>query len=93
MLVYVYKSPKKADTFLYVLKKNDFSDVPQALRTTFGTPVFVMVIPLNKRPKLAQVDKQTLLDELNQKGFYLQLPPPPEDLLKAHKASQTTEPE
>lgn len=93
MLVYVYKSSKKADTFLYVLKKNDFSDVPQALRTTFGTPTFIMVIPLNKRPKLGSVDKQTLIDELNQKGFYLQLPPPPEDLLKVHKANQRNESE
>lgn len=52
-----------------------------------------MVIPLNKRPKLGSVDKQTLIDELNQKGFYLQLPPPPENLLKVHKASQRNESE
>ncbi|GAB5379763.1 MAG: YcgL domain-containing protein [Aliiglaciecola sp.] len=85
MLVYVYKSPKKLDTYLYVKGKGDFSPVPKALLDTFGVPKFVMTLPLTKREKLGVVDKQKLIDELELKGFYLQLPPPPEDLLKQHR--------
>ncbi|MFA3789868.1 YcgL domain-containing protein [Aliiglaciecola sp. SL4] len=88
MLVYVYKSSKKQQTYLYVLQKDNFEDVPKPLMQTFGTPTFVMILALQKRQKLAQVDIDKLTTELNSNGFYLQLPPPDEDLLKAHKQSQ-----
>ena len=88
MLCAVYKSSKKDETYLYVTKKDDFSKVPEPLLKTFGAPIFVMLLPLVKVEKLAQVDKQKLVSELDDKGFYLQLPPPRESLLKAHLAEQ-----
>ncbi|MBU2880072.1 YcgL domain-containing protein [Aliiglaciecola lipolytica] len=88
MLVYVYKSNKKQQTYLYVLKRDNFDDVPEQLMATFGKPTFVMILALQKRQKLAQVDIHKLTNELNLNGFYLQLPPPNEDLLKAHKQTQ-----
>ncbi|GAC13571.1 YcgL domain-containing protein [Aliiglaciecola lipolytica] len=88
MLVYVYKSSKKQQTYLYILKKDNFEDVPKQLMDTFGPPAFVMILALKKHERLAQVDIKKLTDELNKNGFYLQLPPPNEDLLKAHKQSQ-----
>ncbi len=84
MLVAVYKSSKKAETYLYVPKRDDFSSVPKALMDTFGNAIFVMLFPLQKRNKLAQVDIEKLKSELNEKGFYLQIPPPQENLLKTH---------
>lgn len=88
MLVAVYRSAKKADTYLYIAKRDDFSPVPEPLMDSFGKPQFVMLLPLQKREKLAQVDIEKLKSELNEKGFYLQLPPPHEDLLKAHREQQ-----
>ena len=88
MLVSVYKSPKKNQTFLYLAKKDDFSTVPQVLMDMFGLPKLVMTIPLSKREKLATVDRHKLQTELQQKGFYLQLPPPEENLLKQHLEDQ-----
>ena len=85
MLVAVYKSSKKADTYLYIPKRDDFSTVPDALMKTFGTPLFVMLIPLEKKQSLASVDIEKLKAQLRDPGFYLQVPPPPEDLLKAHR--------
>ena len=35
MLTAVYKSKKKADTYLFVEKREDFSRVPDALLATF----------------------------------------------------------
>jgi hypothetical protein len=92
MLVYVYKSLKKLDTYLYVPKKADFTALPEALFKTFGPPKFVMILALDKREKLAIVDKQKLREQLAQKGFYLQIPPPTQNLLKQHLADNEAAP-
>ncbi|MCV2885100.1 YcgL domain-containing protein [Aestuariibacter sp. AA17] len=91
MLYAVYKSSRKDETYLYLAKKDDFSSVPEPLLATFGKPIFVMLLPLMKVDKLAQVDKQKLIDEVQEKGFYLQIPPPKENLLKAHLSAQNSE--
>jgi uncharacterized protein YcgL (UPF0745 family) len=41
-------------------------------------------MPLKKDRELARVDIHKLRTELKTKGFYLQLPPPTENLLKIH---------
>lgn len=89
LLCAVYKSSKKDETYLYLPKKDDFAQVPKALLDTFGTPVFVMMLPLNKREKLARVDVSKLHNEFHQHGYYLQIPPPKENLLKAHLQATT----
>jgi uncharacterized protein YcgL (UPF0745 family) len=89
LLCAVYKSTKKADTYLYVPGRDDFSRVPEPLMKMFGTPHFIMIMPIKKDRALGQVDIQTLRDELTKNGFYLQLPPPEENLLKQHLATQT----
>jgi len=88
MLCAVYKSLKKDSTYLYVLRRDDFSAVPEALLTTFGTPVLVTLINLAKREHLALADIDKVKQQLTEQGFYLQLPPPAEDLLAQHKALQ-----
>ena len=88
MLCAIYKSSKKQDTYLYIPGRDDFSKVPEALLKTFGTPVFMMIMPLKKDRKLGQVDIHKLRTELKTKGFYLQLPPPTENLLKTHLQQQ-----
>jgi uncharacterized protein len=88
MLCAVYKSLKKDGTYLYVKQRDDFSSVPQALLTSFGAPVLVSIINLTKRQHLALADITKVQQQLQQQGFYLQLPPPVEDLLAQHKALQ-----
>ncbi|WP_299071674.1 YcgL domain-containing protein [uncultured Paraglaciecola sp.] len=92
MLCAVYKSSKKQETYLYVPGRDDFSKVPEALLKTFGTPQFLMIMPLKNDRELAQVDIETLRYDLKIKGFYLQLPPPTENLLKKHLQQQNYEP-
>jgi len=86
MLCVIYKSSKKEQTYLFVEKRDDFSRVPSALMTTFGTPVLVTLINLATKDKLAMADLSKVKQSLTQDGYYLQLPPPQEDLLKEHKA-------
>ena len=84
MLCSIYKSSKKEGTYLYLPKKDDFSQVPDTLMQMFGKPVFVMMIKMDGR-QLAQVDIEKVKASMNEEGFFLQLPPPPENLLEQHK--------
>jgi len=85
MLCAIYKSLKKQQTFLFVLKRDDFSSVPEALMSTFGTPQLVTLINLATKDKLAMADIDKVKSNLSGQGYYLQLPPPPENLLDQHK--------
>ena len=85
MLCVIYKSPKKAQTYLFVKSRDDFSSVPEALMKMFGTPTLVTLTNLATKTKLAFADLDKVKTDLNDQGYYLQLPPPPENLLKQHK--------
>ncbi|WP_166840902.1 YcgL domain-containing protein [Rheinheimera pleomorphica] len=87
MLCAVYKSLKKDSTYLYVQRRDDFSAVPDVLLKTFGTPVLVTLLNLAKREHLALADIDKVRQQLSEQGYYLQLPPPEDNLLAQHKAS------
>jgi len=86
MLCAVYRSPKKEQTYLFIKQRDDFSDVPAPLMSTFGTPQLVTMVNLATKEKLAMADIEKVKANLNEQGYYLQLPPPKEDLLAEHKA-------
>lgn len=86
MLCAIYRSNKKELTYLFVNKRDDFSSVPEALLQTFGTPQLVTIVNLATKDKLAMADIKKVKSNLIEAGFYLQLPPPPENLLKEHRA-------
>jgi len=86
MLCTIYKSSKKAQTYLFVNNRDDFSAVPEALMSIFGTPMLVTVLNLASKSKLAMADLNTVIENLNGQGYYLQLPPQQENLLDQHKA-------
>ncbi|WP_417883362.1 YcgL domain-containing protein [Vibrio rumoiensis] len=88
MLCSVYKSAKKEGMYLYIPKKDDFSDVPSTLREMFGKPTFVMVMKMEGR-KLASVDIEKVKQSLKDDGYFLQLPPPPVNLLDEYKARKS----
>lgn len=72
---YIYKSLRKPETYLFVLKENDFSRVPQALLQALGNVEQVMDIELMPERKLARGNAREIMEALKQDGFYLQLPP------------------
>ena len=87
MFCAIYRSPLRDQTYLYIEKKDDFSRVPAELLKGFGKPVLAMVISLEKREKLGSADIVKVRQELQDKGYYLQVPPPIENLLKMHLAA------
>jgi len=86
MLCAVYKSSKKANTYIFVKTRDEFDDVPKALMSTFGSPILVTLFNLATKDKLGFADLDKVKSNLVEQGYYLQLPPPAEDLLKEHKA-------
>ncbi|MDA6077918.1 YcgL domain-containing protein [Edwardsiella anguillarum] len=88
MLCVIYRSAKRDQTYLYVEKKDDFSRVPPDLVKRFGLPQLAMVLNLATRTRLAGADLATVKAALAEQGYYLQPPPPPENLLKGHLHAQ-----
>ncbi len=86
MLCSVYKSSKKAQTYLFINKRDDFSAVPETLMKMFGKPVLVTVINLATKVKLGFADLDKVKANLIEQGYYLQLTPKEDDLLKEHLA-------
>jgi uncharacterized protein YcgL (UPF0745 family) len=86
MLCAVYKSIRKSQTYLFIAKRDDFEPVPDALLTQFGPPTLVSLLNIKADSKLAMTDANTVIQSIQKDGFYLQLPPPPVDYLKQHKA-------
>ena len=84
MLCVIYRSSKRDQTYLYVEKKDDFSRVPEDLMKSFGPPQLAMVLSLEGREKLASADIEKVKEALKEEGFYLQVPPPLENLLNQH---------
>ena len=85
MLCAVYKSSRKADTYLFVKKRDFFDDVPAPLMEMFGLPKLVMVFPIAKRDALGMADIEKVRAAMAENGFYLQIPPPQINLLTEHK--------
>ena len=46
MLAHVYKSLKKADTYVYLAARDDFARLPEPLRTQLGALAFVLEVDL-----------------------------------------------
>ncbi len=75
MLVSVYRSSLKDQMYLYIPKRDDFSEVPEELLKVFGKPEFSLQLNLAKRNKLARVNIDEVKQSLIEQGYFLQLPP------------------
>ena len=80
----IYKSSKKDEMYLYVARSSQTSEdenqdplevVPEMIRQAFGRATFVMNLELNQSRKLARVNVLHVIDSLQSKGFFLQMPP------------------
>jgi len=80
LLCNIYKSRRKEETYLYVSMKDDLAKVPEVLLETFGLPELVTKLIITEERKLARAEASKVLASIEEKGFYLQLPPPKEEL-------------
>lgn len=80
----IFKSSKKDEMYIYVVRPDFpnevaveqlFEQVPESILQAFGKPKFVMHLELTQERKLARVNTLHVLDSLQTKGFFIQMPP------------------
>ncbi|SHF05863.1 hypothetical protein SAMN02745148_01738 [Modicisalibacter ilicicola DSM 19980] len=81
LLCEIFKSSCKDEMYLYVDKAKGVTEVPELLLERFGRPVPVLTMLLTEDKKLARADAVQIMAAIDEKGFYLQLPPAKEAYL------------
>ncbi|RAU19806.1 YcgL domain-containing protein [Nitrincola tibetensis] len=77
----IYRSSRKDEMYLYVDKRDGLKKVPEVLLDKFGKAQHVMDMPMTEKRELARVNVKDVLSSIQEKGFFLQMPPPKEDYL------------
>ena len=75
MLAHVYKSLKRADTYVYLAARDDFARLPEPLRSQLGELRFVLEVALSPERRLARENPAEVMENLAARGFHLQFPP------------------
>lgn len=82
----IYRSAKVAEMYLYVDLRDGLAKVPESLLAQFGPPQLVTKLALSPERKLARADVNKVIESIDEKGFYLQMPPPREEyVLDLHR--------
>lgn len=76
MRCYVYKSQRRAETYLFLAQRDDFARVPDSVRLPLGDLVFAFDFDLTPGRKLARGDGDAVRANLAANGFHVQFPPP-----------------
>lgn len=79
-LVEIFRSSRKEEMYLYVDKQEGIDDLPETLLKQCGELQSVMTLLLQPSRKLARVDAAEVLAAIAEQGFFLQMPPTPEQL-------------
>ena len=85
LLCEVFRSPRKAEMYLYVERAAGLDKVPEPLLAEFGAPESVMTLMLSAERKLARADVAEVLASIEAQGYYLQLPPSAGELLSRER--------
>ncbi|HTL14275.1 MAG TPA: YcgL domain-containing protein [Thermomonas sp.] len=79
MLAFVYKSLKKADTYVYLAARDDGARLPDPLRAQLGPLQFVLQVDLAPGRRLARENPDVVRANLVDRGFHVQFPPSVDD--------------
>jgi len=71
----VFKSTRRKEMYVYVDRKDGSDAIPEDLLRFFGEPVHVLDLILTAEKKLARVKAEKVLSEIEDKGYFLQMPP------------------
>ena len=76
MRCFVFKSLRKADTYVYLAGREGAASLPAPMQALLGELKFVMELDLAPGRKLAREDAQQVRENLAARGFHVQYPPP-----------------
>ena len=85
----IYRSPRKDEMYLYVIKQDGLTRVPEKLQEMFGKPVHVSTLLITPERKLARADVDKVINALQDQGYYLQMPPVVDDEMRAIAAQNS----
>jgi len=71
---YIYRCSAKADMYIYLSEKDDFTSLPEELQKNLGLIEFTMELDLHDNKKLAKENPVTVMDNLKKQGFHIQMP-------------------
>ena len=75
LLCQIYRSSKKGETYLYTAMGKSLDELPEELLKQFGKPEPAMSLQLDENRKLARADAAKVIQSIEEKGYYLQMPP------------------
>ncbi|HUB91978.1 MAG TPA: YcgL domain-containing protein [Dyella sp.] len=75
MHCFVYASQRKADTYLWLDRKDHFDVLPASLSLLLGELRFVLEVELHPERRLPHEDVEVVMEHLHTQGWHLQLPP------------------
>ncbi|RAR64706.1 hypothetical protein BCL93_101532 [Onishia taeanensis] len=81
LLCEIFKSSRQDEMYLYVDKRNGMQDLPDALLEHFGKPEPVLTMILTADKRLSRAKAADVMAAIDEKGFYLQMPPAKEAYL------------
>lgn len=82
-LIKVYRSARREGMYLYVRASDGLEGLPAELLAQFGRAEQAMILPLTPERRLARADAGAILRAIDERGYFLQLPPREEDELTA----------
>lgn len=73
----IYRCSNRDEMYLYIHEDKTKDDLPKDLLTLVKELTHVMDLELTPQRKLAREDVVTVMENLEEKGFHLQMPPDP----------------
>jgi uncharacterized protein YcgL (UPF0745 family) len=75
MKCFIYRSPKRNNTYVYLRERDAFAVLPQDLSGSLGVLEFVIELELTPERRLATQDVNRVMQNLRDFGFHIQFPP------------------
>ncbi len=83
MQCYIYRSSIKEGLYVYLAEEDGLDNLPEPVLKQLGTPEFSMTLDLHPDRKLVQEDASAVLENLESRGFHVQMPRDIEHQLEA----------
>lgn len=74
MQCFIYRCSLKPDMYIYLAEEDVFDNVPREIYNSLGIIEFSMELEITPETKLAREDTATVINNLKEHGFHLQLP-------------------
>ena len=73
MECFIYRCSLKPDMYIYLAEEDVFDNVPKEIFNSLGIVEFSMGLEISADTRLAREDTATVIDNLKEHGFHIQL--------------------